>query len=304
MVCTVTLNPSLDYYLSLPALRPGALHRAEQPRLLAGGKGVNVALVLSRLGFPARALGLTAGHTGALLCAMLRDAGLDTDFVHLPDGMTRLNVKVSAQEETELNGPGPDVSPEAFDRLLDKLDALGSGDILVLSGSAPACLPDDAYRRLAQRAQARGAVVAADTSGRRLMDVLSCRPFLIKPNADELSELSGEAADTAAQCIAQARWLQTQGARNVLVSRGAQGAVLVTEDGAVLTGQAPQGKVHSTVGAGDSMLAGFLAGWQDGGGYAAALRLGLAAGSATAFCDGLAGRSEIERLLPAVQVTT
>lgn len=303
MIYTVTLNPSLDYYLSLPALQPGTLHRVRDPRLLPGGKGVNVAIVLSRLGVPVRALGFAAGHTGALLCAMLQDCGLTTDFLTVPDGMTRLNVKISAQEETELNGAGPDIPSDVFAALLDKLDALGPDDMLVLSGSAPASLPDDAYNQLALRAQARGAQVVADTTGQRLTDLLSCRPFLIKPNEVELAELTGARADTTDARVAQARQLQAKGARNVLVSCGAQGAVLLAEDGTVLTGQAPQGQVHSTVGAGDSMVAGFLAGWLADRTYATALRLGLAAGSATAFRDGLAERAEIDHLLSAVRVT-
>lgn len=303
MIYTVTLNPSLDYYLSLPALQPGSLHRVQHAHLLPGGKGINVAIVLSRLGVPVRALGFIAGHTGALLTTMLHENGLDTDFVTIPDGMTRLNVKISSDTETELNGAGPDIPSDAFDALLSKMDGLEKDDILVLSGSAPASLPADAYNRLAQRAQACGAHIVADTTGQRLMDLLSCRPLLIKPNAAELSEVCGQAADTIAGRAAQARQLQALGARNVLVSCGAEGAVLVTEDGSVLTGQAPQGTVHSTVGAGDSMLAGFLAGWLDSGSYAAALRLGLSAGSATAFRDGLAERGDIDRLLPGIDVT-
>lgn len=303
MIYTITLNPSLDYYLSLPALLPGTLHRVQDAQLLPGGKGVNVAIVLSRLGVPVRALGLAAGHTGALLTTMLREMGLDCDFVTVPHGMTRLNVKISTETETELNGAGPDIPSDAFDALLGKLDALQSGDVLVLSGSAPASLSADAYNRLAQRAQARGALLVADTAGQRLVDLLPCRPFLIKPNDLELSEISGQSADSAAARIAQVRRLQALGARNVLVSCGADGAVLVTEDGSVLTGQAPQGTVHSTVGAGDSMVAGFLAGWLADHSYTAALRLGLSAGSATAFRDGLAERADIDRLLPAARVT-
>lgn len=303
MIYTVTLNPSLDYYLSLPALHPGTLHRVQDAQLLPGGKGVNVAIVLSRLGVPVRALGFAAGHTGALLTTLLREIGLDTDFVTVPDGMTRLNVKISTESETELNGAGPDIPSDAFEALLCKMDGLEPDDILVLSGSAPASLPADAYNQLAQRAQARGAHIVADTTGQRLTDLLPCRPFLIKPNTLELAEVSGQTADTAAGRAAQARQLQALGARNVLVSCGAEGAVLVTEDGDVLTGQAPQGTVRSTVGAGDSMVAGFLAGWLDGGSYEAALRLGLSAGSATAFRDGLAERGDIDRLLSEAHVT-
>ena len=225
----------------------------QDAQLLPGGKGVNVAIVLSRLGVPVRALGFAAGHTGALLTTLLREIGLDTDFVTVPDGMTRLNVKISTESETELNGAGPDIPSDAFEALLCKMDVLEPDDILVLSGSAPASLPADAYNQLAQRAQARGAHIVADTTGQRLTDLLSCRPFLIKPNALELAEVCGQTADTVAERAAQARQLQALGARNVLVSCGAEGAVLVTEDGDVLTGQAPQGTVRSTVGAGDSI---------------------------------------------------
>lgn len=300
MVYTVTPNPALDYYMEVDAVQPGALHRAPAVRLHPGGKGVNVAIVLSRLGCPARALGFTAGQTGGLLAGLLGEDGVETDFIPVPDGMTRINVKVCADRETEFNGPGPSIPPEAFDALLTQVERLRADDVLVVAGAAPADLPPDAYTALLSRAAARGALTVADTTGPHLLALLPCRPFLIKPNGQELAELFGGPAENRDALLARVKTLQSAGARNVLVSFGGSGALLCTEDGALYESAAPAGTVISAVGAGDSMVAGFLAGWLGTHDYGTAFRTGVAAGSATAFSPWLAEADAVNALLAQV----
>ena len=228
---------------------------------------------------------------------MLDADGVETGFIRVPDGMTRINVKVCADRETEFNGPGPSIPPEAFDALLAQVDCLNAGDVLVVAGAAPAALPPDAYTALLSRAAARGALTAADTAGPHLRALLPCRPFLIKPNGQELAELFGGPAESREALLARVRSLQDAGARNVLVSFGGDGALLCTQDGAVYESAAPAGTVISTVGAGDSMVAGFLAGWLRTRDYGTAFRTGVAAGSATAFSPWLAGADAVDTLL-------
>ena len=303
MIYTVTFNPALDYVVRLSQLVPGAVNRTEAESLQCGGKGINVSTVLKALGVPSVALGFAAGFTGRALVDSLTEQGIANEFVTLPAGLSRINVKLKTGQETEINGRGPDIDPESLEVLCRRLDRLTGEDMLVLAGSIPASLPSDIYERILERVKPTGCAAVVDATGDLLARVLPYRPFLIKPNHLELGELCGvtlSPQDTSA-VTAAARTLQERGARNVLVSMAGDGALLVTEDGQILRQAAAKGKVLNSVGAGDSMVAGFLAGWQSTGDYTHALRLGTAAGGATAFSVALATRQEIDRVLETLQ---
>lgn len=298
MIYTVTFNPAIDYVVRLDnPLQPGAVNRAAGEDCVLGGKGINVSGVLAQLECPSVALGFVAGETGAWLERGLAAQGLHTDFIHLPAGMTRINVKIKAAQETELNGAGPAIPPQAMQALAQQLDALQPQDVLVLAGSIPASLPADTYEKILARLQGHGVRAVVDAAGPLLAKVLPYAPFLIKPNHHELAELVGRSLQGDDEITQAARELQQRGARNVLVSMAGDGALLLDETGAVHRIGVPHGTVINSVGAGDSMLAGFLAGYLRSGAYAEALRLGTACGSATAFSLGLASRQEIDRLL-------
>ena len=298
MIYTVTFNPAIDYVVRLDApLEVGEVNRAGGEDCVLGGKGINVSGVLAQLDCPSVALGFVAGETGAWLERGLEKQGLETDFVHLEQGMTRINVKIKAGQETELNGAGPDIPESAVRQLEEQLDALNENDILILAGSIPRSLPQDTYERLLARLQGKGVRAVVDATRDLLANVLQYRPFLINPNNHELGEIVGRELKTDAEIIAAARALQEKGACNVLVSMAGDGAILVDETGKVHRIGCPRGKVVNSVGAGDSMVAGFVAGWMQTGSYDMALRLGTACGSATAFSLGLATREKIEELL-------
>ena len=298
MIYTVTFNPAIDYVVRLDApLEVGQVNHACGEDCVLGGKGINVSGVLAQLGCPSVALGFVAGETGAWLERGLEKQGLETDFVHLEQGMTRINVKIKAGQETELNGAGPDIPESAVRQLKEQLDALNENDILILAGSIPRSLPQDTYERLLARLQGKGVRAVVDATRDLLVNVLQYRPFLIKPNDHELGEIVGRELKTDEEIIAAARTLQEKGARNVLVSMAGDGALLVDENGKVHRIGCPKGKVVNSVGAGDSMVAGFVAGWMQTDSYDMALRLGTACGSATAFSLGLATREKIEELL-------
>lgn len=301
MIYTVTFNPALDYMVRLDELRVGGINRTRYEQIRCGGKGINVSTVLRNLGVETVTLGFLAGFTGQALKQGLEASGIPTDFVWLKEGMTRINVKVRSGEETEINGQGPVISGEALETLFRKLDRLGRGDVLVLAGSIPSSLPEDVYQQILARLEGRGVLAVVDATGRLLRAVLPHRPFLIKPNQYELGELFGRTLTGDSQILSCARQLQEEGARNVLVSMGGEGSLLLDETGTVHRLRAPKGEVRSSVGAGDSMVAGFLAGWLETGDYAAAHRMGAAAGSATAFSDTLADRAGIEELLPRIE---
>ncbi len=296
MIYTVTLNPAVDYVMYTDGLTPGIVCRSKKERLFFGGKGVNVSLVLRELDVPSEALGFIAGFTGEAIEAGVREKGVKTDFIRLEKGFSRINVKIKAGEETELNGQGPEIPESAVEALLQKLEKLRDGDTLVLAGSVPHSLPRDIYEQMLKRLKGRKIRAVADATGDLLRNVLKYRPFLIKPNHLELGELFGVSLQTADEIAQYARKLQEMGAVNVLVSRAADGAVLLDETGKLHTCGVCRGTVRNSVGAGDSMVAGFLAGLEKGG-YGYALRLGTAAGGATAFSEGLAQKEEIERLL-------
>ena len=298
MIYTVTFNPAIDYVVRLDApLEIGQVNRACGEDCVLGGKGINVSGVLAQLGCPSVALGFVAGETGAWLERGLAAQGLHTDFVHLKNGMTRINVKIKAGQETELNGAGPDIPDEALHQLEEKLDGLTENDVLILAGSIPASLPQDVYERLLARLDGRGVRCVVDATRALLVNVLPYHPFLIKPNNHELGEIVGRKLHTDEEIAAAARTLQEKGARNVLVSMAGDGALLLDEQGQVHRIGCPKGRVVNSVGAGDSMVAGFVAGYLQSGSYAQALRLGTACGSATAFSLGLATKEKIDELL-------
>lgn len=302
MVYTVTFNPALDYVLHMEEFRPGALNRTKSEELQCGGKGVNVSMVLNHLGIENVALGFLAGFTGRALEQGLHQAGVRTDFIWLDEGCTRVNLKIKAGQETEINNPGPPISAPALEALLQKLDRLEAGDILVLAGSVPVSSPEDVYRRLLARLEGRDILTVIDAAGPLLRAVLPYRPFLIKPNSLELGEFFGFGGplENEEELLSCARQLQARGARNVLVSMAGDGSLLLDETGVSRRLGVPSGQVRNSVGAGDSMVAGFLAGWLESGTYEAAHRMGAAAGSATAFSDRLATGPEIRALLDAL----
>lgn len=299
MVYTVTFNPALDYVVRVENLQPGETNRTTSDEVQFGGKGINVSTVLRNLGVDNVALGFLAGFTGRGLEQGLRDAGIQTDFIWLERGLTRINVKIKAGRETEINGQGPDISPEALDQLFARLDRLREGDVLVLAGSIPRTLPDDIYQRILRRLEGRGILTAVDATRDLLRAVLPYRPFLIKPNDRELGEIFGRTLTTDGEIEDCARQLQAKGARNVLVSMAGNGSLLMDETGRTHRLGVPRGTVRNSVGAGDSMVAGFLAGWLKEHDYAAAHKMGAAAGSATAFSDGLAEVDAVRALLAA-----
>lgn len=297
MIYTVTFNPSIDYVIKTEEMRLGEINRTTHECVYPGGKGNNVSVLLSNLGHKSRALGFVAGFTGKALEKMLDDYGCYTDFIHLNEGLTRINVKINAKEETEINGQGPAITAEAIEKLYEKLDDLIEGDILVLAGSIPNTLPSDIYERIMARLDGKGIRIAVDATKALLLNVLKYHPFLIKPNNHELGEMFGIVLESDDEIIKYAKKLQESGARNVLVSMAGEGAILLTEDGKTYKGTPPEGNVLNSVGAGDSMVAGFLTGYLNTGDYEKAFKLGIVSGSASAFQYWLAGKEDIINLL-------
>ena len=297
MIATVTFNPSLDYIVRVDNMRLGVINRTSYEQVLPGGKGVNVSIVLGNLGHASRALGFVAGFTGDELCRLCAQAGVDADFIRVEQGMTRINAKIKSAEETELNGQGPVITEKDVEALFAKLDELGAGDTLVISGSVPSCLPHDMYERIMARLDGRGVRIVVDAERDLLTRVLPYHPFLVKPNNHELGDIFGVSLSRRDEVVPYARRLQEMGAANVLVSMAGEGGVLVAETGEVFESPAAKGTVVNSVGAGDSSVAGFLAGLMETGSYEAAFRMALATGSASAFSDHLATRAEVEELL-------
>ena len=301
MIYTVTFNPAIDYVVHLNgSFKLGGINRNAFEDFQFGGKGINVSNVLRTLGIDTAALGFVAGFIGDGLENGLRDMGLKTDFIHVKEGMTRVNVKIKADEETELNGIGPVITDSDMDKLIEKLDKITADDVLVFSGSIPKCLPGDTYEKLMARLDGRGIPIAVDAEKDLLVNVLKYHPFLIKPNNHELGAIFGKVLKTDEEIAECAKKLQEMGARNVLISMAGDGAMLLDEKGGVHRIGCPKGKVQNSVGAGDSMVAGFLAGYMQTGDYEYALKLGTATGSATAFSIGLASKPLIDELLAAL----
>ena len=296
MVYTVTFNPSLDYIVSVEDFQLGKTNRTAKEQMLPGGKGINVSTVLKNLGIPNIALGFSAGFTGEEIKRRVEEMGLASDFINLQNGYSRINVKMKDFDGTEINGQGPDISPEETERLLRKLDSLKEEDVLVLAGSIPRTMPDSIYSDILRRLDGKGILTVVDATGELLLHVLEYSPFLIKPNNHELGEIFQVKLETREDVVPYARKLQEKGARNVLVSMAGQGAVLLDEMGQVHMLPAPKGKLVNAVGAGDSMVAGFLAGWLTKKDYEYAFRMGISAGSASAFSENLATKKEIEEV--------
>lgn len=294
MIYTVTFNPSLDYIVSVNDFRPRLTNRTSSELILPGGKGINVSTVLGNLGIENTALGFIAGFTGNEIVRRLGLMGVTTDFIRIDSGDSRINLKLRSIEGTEINGRGPDINADAVRQLMEKLDATDSGDILVLAGSIPSSIPDDIYKKILDRLSGRDIHTVVDATGDLLVNVLFHHPFLVKPNNHELGEIFGVKLRTRDGIVPYAEKLRKMGARNVLVSMAGEGAVLAAENGNVYTAPAPEGTLVNGVGAGDSMVAGFLAGWMEKQDYLHAFRMGLSAGSASAFSEYLASRPEIE----------
>lgn len=296
MVFTVTFNPAVDYVIHMGEMKLGATNRSVREEMYIGGKGINVSIVLRELGIASKTLGFTAGFTGEAIEKGLSDMGIDADFVRLEKGNSRINVKIKSAEETELNCQGPDIDDKSIAALFEKLDGLSNGDTLVLAGSIPASLPSDIYERILERISAKNIRVVVDATKDLLLNALKYKPFLIKPNNHELGEMFGTVLETDDEIEEYARKLQEMGAVNVLVSMAGDGAMLIDEFGKKHRLGVCRGEVKNSVGAGDSMVAGFIAGVINGG-YEYALKLGTAAGGATAFSDGLAEKGKIMELL-------
>lgn len=296
MIYTVTFNPALDYVVKVDHFTLGMVNRTVQEDIYYGGKGINVSSVLANLGYESIALGFVAGFTGDEIERGARSLGFTPDFIRVEKGMTRINVKMKSDEESEINGMGPEITPEDVEQLFEKLDQLTEGDVLVLSGSIPKTIDDDIYENIMERLDGKGVLIAVDAEKNLLLNVLQYHPFLIKPNNHELGAMFGVTLKTEEEIICHAKKLQERGARNVLISMAGDGAVLVDEEGNTYRMGVPRGTVKNSVGAGDSMVAGFLAGYLNQGDYSHALRLGSAAGSASAFSEGLAVKEDIMKL--------
>lgn len=297
MIYTVTFNPAIDYIVGVDDLRHGEVNRADEEQVLPGGKGINVSVVLSNLGIDNVALGFLAGYTGDMIESMLHKYGLTTDFIKLPNGMSRINVKIKSQMETEINGAGPEVDADSIEELYNKLKKLKKGDFLILSGSIPHTTDNKAYMEIMEFLDGKGVKVVVDATGKLLFNVLKYKPFLVKPNMYELGEIFQVTLRNKSDVEVYARKLKEQGAVNVLVSMAGDGALLIDENGKVHEIDAPMGRVINSVGAGDSMVAGFIAGYQATGSYEEALKKGVAAGSASAFSKNLATKEQVEELL-------
>ena len=301
MIYTITFNPALDYIVKMDEFNLGNVNRSNNEFVYAGGKGINVSIVLNNLGVKSKALGFIAGFTGDEIERRVREFGCDTEFIKLKEGMSRINVKIKADVESEINGGGPDISSEALEKLYAKLDTLTTGDILVLAGSIPKTMPTDIYERIMERLQEKNVRFIVDTTGESLLKVLKYNPFLIKPNHHELGELFGVKLNSKEEVIEYAKKLKDMGAQNVIISMAGDGAVLIDSNGGVTTSNVPKGVVKNSVGAGDSMVAGFIAGYLNSEKIEDGFKLGVATGSASAFSEGLATKDYVYELLEQVR---
>lgn len=297
MIYTLTFNPSLDYIVTVPQFTCGVVNRTSEEMIFPGGKGINVSMVLKNLGFENTALGFLAGFTGEKLKSLVEEKGIHAEFIPVEQGMTRINVKLRSGQETEINGQGPAIGASDIGKLYERLDAMEDGDILVMAGSIPDVMPGTMYMDIMKHLQKKRLKIVVDATKDLLVNVLEYHPFLIKPNNHELGEIFGVAIREKPEVITYARKLQERGAKNVLVSMAGDGAVLVAEDGTVYQAKAPKGKVVNSVGAGDSMVAGFLAGYLEHGTYEKAFQMGVCTGSASAFSEELATKKEVLDLL-------
>jgi 1-phosphofructokinase len=296
MIYTVTLNPSLDYIVSVDNFMTGRVNRTSKELMFPGGKGINVSIVLHNLGMTSTALGFIAGFTGEEIKRQVRGFGIDEQFIAIPEGLSRINVKLRSNEESEINGMGPNIGEKALSEFMSQLDELQKGDVLILAGSIPDKMLSTMYRDIMERLQDRGIMIVVDATKDLLVNVLELHPFLIKPNNFELGEIFGVELESREQIITYAKKMQDMGARNVLVSMAGDGAIMVAEDGSVYETPAPKGKVVNSVGAGDSMVAGFVYGYLSEQSYEKAFYMGVSTGSASAFSENLATKEEVEKL--------
>ena len=297
MIYTITFNPALDYVVKVSKFCEGDLNRTEFEEVYAGGKGINVSIVLTNLQIPNQALGFIAGFTGDEIERRLKQSGCDTDFIRLENGMSRINVKLKSDKESEINGQGPDISSQDLERLFDKIQELKKGDMLVLAGSIPTALPEDIYEKIMEMLLDKDVDIIVDATKQLLLNVLKYKPFLIKPNHHELAEIFHVEISSEEEIIKYAKKLQELGARNVLVSMAGDGAILVSENGEVFRSGVPKGKLVNSVGAGDSMVAGFIAGYKKHQDLKEAFLMGIATGSASAFSKGLATKDKVHELM-------
>ena len=296
MVYTVTLNPALDYVMKLAQLRYDDINRTDGEEIYYGGKGINVSVILSRLSISNTALGFAGGFTGIKLEQMLENDGISFDFNRLEHGSTRINVKIKADREIDLNARGPEITNEDMKKFLEKIDSVMDGDYLVLAGSIPKTLPNDIYEQMLERIKGKKVNCVVDATGDLLKNVLKYKPFMIKPNHHELGDLFSVKINDDEDIIKYSKRLQEMGARNVLVSMAEDGAILTDENGKVHKIGNAKGTLVNSVGCGDSMVAGFIAGYIRTNDYSYALRLGSACGNATAFSEELATKEEIEEI--------
>ena len=299
MIYTVTFNPAIDYIAKVNDLKMNEINRATSEKILAGGKGINVSVVLKNLGIESVALGFIAGFTGNEIKQRVEEFGIKTDFVYIPEKFSRINVKLQSNvegkitEETAINGEGPKILEQEVNEFMKKIEKIGKDDFIVLAGSVSRNMKDDIYEKICNKVKEKGAKIVADATGKLLVNVLKHNPFLIKPNKKELEEIFEKKINTNEEVVLYARKLQEMGAENVLISMDKDGAILITKDEKMLYSKAPKGEVVNSVGSGDSMVAGFITGfimYQD---YEKALKMGIAAGSASAFSKDLATKEEI-----------
>lgn len=293
MVYTITFNPALDYIMQVEECMAGEVNRTRSEKIMAGGKGINVSVVLNNMGVENTALGFVAGFTGGEIERILADMGCRTDFIRLESGFSRINVKIKSETETEINGQGPDISEDDLSKLLSSLDDLSDGDTLVMAGSIPRLVKNTVYCDIMEKLQDKKLNIIVDATGDLLVNVLKYKPFLVKPNNHELGEIFGKELSTKYEVMEYAKKLRDMGARNVLVSMAGEGAVFVGEKGEEYASDAPEGTLVNSTGAGDSMVAGFIAGYMENKDTLTAFKMGMAAGSASAFSENLASREEI-----------
>lgn len=297
MINTITLNPSLDYIVKVDNFKVGTVNRSNEEKIYAGGKGINVSIVLNNLGVQNTALGFVAGFTGEEILRKIEEHGVDCDFIKLKNGLSRINVKLKSNEETEINGCGPDISEAELENLYQKISTLGKGDYLVLSGSIPASVPNDIYESIMKRLSANGVEFVVDATKDLLLKVLKYKPFLIKPNHHELAEMFNVVINNDEDIIKYGKKLQDMGAKNVLISMAGDGAILIPENGEPIKREVPKGILKNSVGAGDSMVAGFICGYIKSNNIDEAFKMGIATGSASAFSEELATKEEVINLL-------
>ena len=297
MINSITLNPSLDYIVKVDDFKVGHVNRTSKEDIYPGGKGINVSIVLKNLGVKNRALGFTAGFTGEEIEKLVANHGVDNEFIRLEKGMSRINVKLKSREESEINGMGPNISKNDIEKLYEKLEALKAGDFVVLAGSIPNTLPDDIYETIMKDFKDKEINFVVDATKDLLLNVLKYKPFLIKPNHHELGEMFNVKLNSKDEIITYAKKLQEIGARNVIISMAGDGAILIEENGEITISDTPKGTLVNSVGAGDSMVGGFLAGIAEKKNVKEAFKMGVATGSASAFSEGLATRDKVEELL-------